>query len=239
MQLTKERFRDYLLEVGKSEKTTANYEQAVVRSMSKWATENAITSMPLDAIQSVYEFDKVAERLRQLDIFAERNQKGKGMYQAALKAYRAFLQDNEDVSVVDDVQEIIEDRTVPETEKHHLVKSRIGQGKFRGEVLEHWTNACAVTGYQDAEFLIASHIKPWQASSNTERLNPYNGLMLVPNLDKAFDKGFITFTDDGKVSVSEYLESPNLLGIKPTMSVALQAEHRPFMHYHQEHVFRG
>ena len=136
MKLSKERFRDYLLEIGKSEKTTSNYEQAVASSMSKWVKEHKIFSEPLDSISSVSEFDRVAIQLRRLEIFSERNLKGKGMYQAALNAFRAFLMGNEDIAVVDDLQEIIEDPAVPETEKHHLVKSRIGQGKFRGEPLQ-------------------------------------------------------------------------------------------------------
>tara|TARA_R110002072_G_scaffold5527_12_gene35478 strand:+ start:16117 stop:16836 length:720 start_codon:yes stop_codon:yes gene_type:complete len=239
MKLSKERFRDYLLEIGKSEKTTSNYEQAVASSMSKWVKEHKIFSEPLDSISSVSEFDRVAIQLRRLEIFSERNLKGKGMYQAALNAFRAFLMGNEDIAVVDDLQEIIEDPAVPETEKHHLVKSRIGQGKFRGDVLNHWGNSCAVTGYQEATFLVASHIKPWKASTNEERLNPYNGLMLIPNLDKAFDKGFITFADDGQIKVSHTLGQASLLGIQSSMHIELKDKHRPFLSFHQEHVFQN
>jgi len=83
------------------------------------------------------------------------------------------------------------------TEKDALVKARRGQGKFREAVLSYWGN-CAVSNCSELFLLRASHIKPWKDSTNTERLDRYNGLLLNPNLDAAFDKGLISFADDGK-----------------------------------------
>ena len=50
--------------------------------------------------------------------------------------------------------------------------------------------------------LLASHIKPWRDSNHQERLDKFNGLLLLANLDKAFDLGFISFDDSGKVPIS-------------------------------------
>jgi predicted restriction endonuclease len=66
---------------------------------------------------------------------------------------------------------------------------------------------------------VASHIKPWRASDNTERLDTYNGLLLLPNLDKAFDLGFITFTERGRIIVSNQLEESGKLGIDSGMRI--------------------
>lgn len=60
--------------------------------------------------------------------------------------------------------------------------------------------------------LVASHIKPWRDSNNQERLDKFNGLLLLANLDKAFDLGFILFTDTGLVMISSQLEEPQFLG---------------------------
>ena len=41
------------------------------------------------------------------------------------------------------------------------------------------------------EHLVASHTKPWRDSTNEERLDGENGLLLTPTIDHLFDKGFI------------------------------------------------
>jgi hypothetical protein len=50
--------------------------------------------------------------------------------------------------------------------------------------------------------LIASHCKPWRDSSNEERLNGENGLLLTPSIDHLFDRGFISFEDTGRLIIS-------------------------------------
>ena len=96
-----------------------------------------------------------------------------------------------------------------------------------------------MTGYNDPRFLVASHIKPWRLASNVERLDPYNGLLLLPNLDRAFDSGLISFTDTGKVMLSSFLSEPACLGISSDMQIKLQEPHLPYLHFHQERVFQG
>jgi len=88
------------------------------------------------------------------------------------------------------------DTQIPETTRIAIVRARIGQGIFREEVskIEKY---CRITGVEDADHLIASHIKPWKDSDNQERLSRFNGLMLTPSADHLFDKGFISFSDSG------------------------------------------
>ena len=57
--------------------------------------------------------------------------------------------------------------------------------------MEYWDSKCAVTGLAIPELLKASHIKPWKDSTDEERLDIFNGLLLAPHLDAAFDRGFI------------------------------------------------
>lgn len=91
---------------------------------------------------------------------------------------------------------------IPETEKESLIKARRGQGKFR-ELLLSREPKCRITGVDKPEHLIASHIKPWRSATNIERLDPENGFMLTPTIDHLFDKGFISFENDGSVLLAD------------------------------------
>jgi hypothetical protein len=100
---------------------------------------------------------------------------------------------------------IIENEDLTKTEKETLVKARRGQGKFRALVLGREVK-CRVTGVDKPEHLIASHIKPWRSASNGERLDPENGFMLTPSIDHLFDKGFISFENDGKILLADIVD---------------------------------
>ena len=79
---------------------------------------------------------------------------------------------------------------------------RLNQCKFRKELIQYW-GGCSVTGFTDEKLLIASHIKPWRNATDKEQLNPFNGLLLIPQLDYLFDKGYISFSDSGKIILSD------------------------------------
>lgn len=102
-----------------------------------------------------------------------------------------------------------------ETERKELISARVGQGKFRRDLLK-LRGCCYVTGIYDHRLLRASHIKPWRDSTNQERLDPHNGLLLTPLYDHLFDQRLISFTDDG-----ELLTAANLL---PETLMALSIE---------------
>ncbi len=86
-----------------------------------------------------------------------------------------------------------------------LVNARVGQGRFRTEVLRLWGNRCCVTGVETTEAIRASHIKPWRNSTDEERLDPQNGVPLAGTLDGLFDAGLITFAPDGTLIASRRL----------------------------------
>lgn len=112
-----------------------------------------------------------------------------------------------DASIIQDIDEFNMTYTeVSETEREAIVQSRVGQGKFREDLIRYW-GKCAVTGCELIKILKASHIKPWRYSSNIERLDKFNGLLLIPNLDSTFDNGLISF--DNRVFRS--IRSPNTL----------------------------
>ncbi len=101
---------------------------------------------------------------------------------------------NEAIDLIQDLTEL-EREVADETEREVLAKARIGQGKFRAELISKWGKGevCALTSVGVPEMLIASHIKPWRESSNQERLDPMNGVLLVSHADRLFDKYLMSF----------------------------------------------
>lgn len=90
-----------------------------------------------------------------------------------------------------------------ETEKFSTI--RTAQSTYRKNVLSFWHEQCAVTGVDNTGWLIASHIKPWRESTDEERLDPHNSLLLTPNFDKLFDRGVISFSSsNGKIILPEH-----------------------------------
>jgi putative restriction endonuclease len=134
-------------------------------------------------------------------------------------------------------------RAMPrKTEAERLYVQRVGQEYFREELLRYWQGRCAVTGLGVEELLRASHIKPWaHCASNEERLDVFNGFLLAPHLDVAFDRGFITVADDGALVLAGALdaEARRLLGLDASLRVrALDDRHRRYLPWHREKVFQ-
>ncbi len=133
-------------------------------------------------------------------------------------------------------------RDIGATTRLALINARLGQGSFRRRMMALWGNRCAVTGCAVPEVLIASHAQAWVEASNAARLDAYNGLLLVASLDRLFDRGLISFGDDGSL-----LRQPELLpneletlGVKHDTHLRfVHARHRPYLAAHrQKHGFK-
>jgi predicted restriction endonuclease len=135
----------------------------------------------------------------------------------------------------------IKNLSIDETEVRREVEQRVGQDIYRNHMLSYWEGRCALTNIGESELLLASHAKPWKdCTSAEERLNVFNGFLLEARFDRLFDRGFITFDDQGALIVSKRLElsSLSVLGLKQGMELRwIREEHLPFLHWHQEHVF--
>lgn len=146
-----------------------------------------------------------------------------------------------DLTFNEEEQLVIADRTLEETVKATLVQARRGQGLFRRRV--HLIEVgCRVTQVTAEKLLVASHIKPWSTSTNEERLSGNNGLFLSPHIDALFGKGFITFTDSGKIEVSPTLDTDVLprWKIDPRKNVGkFNSEQKYFLEYHREELFKA
>lgn len=137
-------------------------------------------------------------------------------------------------------EKLVLDLEIPETERRALVMARRGQGQFRAN-LRKVEKACRVTKVDRIEHLVASHAKPWRDSSNSERLDGENGLMLTPTVDHLFDRGFISFENNGRLIVSPiaHITSLERMGIDGSLNVGAFSEgQRRYLDYHRENVLR-
>ncbi len=130
------------------------------------------------------------------------------------------------------------------TEKTVVSKTRIGQDKFKKALINDVGKICPITQIDNSKLLIAGHIKPWSHSSNEEKLNPKNGILLSPLFDKLFDMrvGLITFTPDKRIRFSNKLkENANRLGVIDGQIINnLKIDGREeFLQYHAEFIFQG
>lgn len=139
-----------------------------------------------------------------------------------------------------ELQRIQSDTTVPETERAAIVLARRGQGLFKRRVMV-LERACRITQVDREEHLRASHCKPWRDSSNEERLDGENGLLLTPSVDHLFDRGFISFADNGLVIISPVAHGDSLrrMGLDPTTPPQVgtfSAGQRKYLDYHRDNV---
>jgi hypothetical protein len=128
-----------------------------------------------------------------------------------------------------------------ETERLQNTKVRIGQGLFRTRVLE-FGRACRLTGVEDPRLLVASHIKPWRDSTPEERVDGANGLLLAPHVDRLFDRGLISFEDNGSVKFSPRVSAKDLerLGLAEASTRLMPAFDKrqcTYLAHHRDRVF--
>ena len=192
--------------------------------------------------------EKIDEILRQEDFKRQErsvytSKKSLSDFRAGLNKFLSFI--NSDYhkriadSIITEIKAVENDNTIKVTEKDSIVKSRIGQGIFRKGLIEYW-HGCAISQCPLTWMLIASHIKPWRNADNQERLDAYNGLLLLPNYDKLFDLGYISFNSKGKIMYSRLLDKfdRETIGLTNNLHlVKLEEQHLKYLKYHNDNCF--
>lgn len=126
------------------------------------------------------------------------------------------------------------------TEAERLHIQRIGQDIFRASLMEYWQSSCPLTGISDPALLRASHIIPWKTcETDAERLDVHNGLLLSALWDAAFDKGLVTFEDDGKPEFSPKLSEAARAALQWLSPVPLTDKHRKRLAWHRATLFES
>jgi hypothetical protein len=124
------------------------------------------------------------------------------------------------------------------TEAERLVVQRIGQDVFRSGLLDYWQGRCPLTGITDQPLLRASHIIPWTiCGSDAERLDVHNGLLLSALWDAAFDRGLVTFENDGRPTFSSSLSESGRDALAWNGPIILTDNHRERLSWHRANAF--
>ena len=119
-------------------------------------------------------------------------------------------------------------------------RNRKSQVKYREELYNEFKH-CPFTHIDEFKLLIASHIKPHAVSTKKEQADPNNGLMLSPLYDKLFDKGYISFKENGELLISDWLSPQNRSRISFEYSpedLFLNEQRKEYLKYHRVNVFK-
>lgn len=189
-----------------------------------------------DDIQRIIDSESILLTSRQI----YKSEKDLVNFKSALRKYKKFLDSNYaraiEETILSEAQRVQDDNSIAMTEREAIISARIGQGLFRNRLLSYWSG-CSITRCKFTAILVASHIKPWKDSTNRERLDIFNGLLLTPNYDKLFDSGFISFDNRGNIIFSK--EFPNseriFLGIdNHTHLTSVDERHFEYLKFHRE-----
>jgi hypothetical protein len=130
------------------------------------------------------------------------------------------------------------------TTASQILEVRTKQSLFKRRLLTV-EKECRLTHIADLRFLRASHIKPWsKCASGDERVDGNNGLLLSPTADHLFDRGWITFEDNGALVRS--CELPNDVVTRIGLNLAqgrkcgiFSASQKAYLEYHRNAIFEN
>lgn len=232
-------FYHYMVNWGGIKPKTSRDYVARLRFLSEfYLLDSSITETYIETILK-------EEQKRRLERDVYKSSKSISDFRSGLRKFLAFINSDyrkmyED-SVLTEIETVESSNMLSVTEKTSIVQSRVGQGIFRQSLIDYW-GGCAVTGYRMTDILVASHIKSWRDSENNERLDVFNGLLLSPNYDKLFDRGYLTFNSKGKVEYSKVLSQNDklLLGLQDgAVLKRIDERHKTYLKYHNEKCFIG
>ena len=230
-------FYQYMVKIGGiAKKTSGDYVTRMKFLAHDYSLDETLTKEKIDEILRQEDFKR-----QERSVYTSK--KSLSDFRAGLNKFLAFI--NSDYhkriadSIITEIKAVENDNTIKMTEKDSIVKSRIGQGIFRKGLIEYW-HGCAISQCPLTWMLIASHIKPWRDADNQERLDPYNGLLLLPNYDKLFDLGYISFNSKGKIMYSRLLDKfdRETIGLTNNLHlVKLEEQHLKYLKYHNDNCF--
>lgn len=173
-------------------------------------------------------------------------------YIAILKAIRIILEDklNLETTLIDSHSFIWCIVNPPKKSKQHtiktkytelVVKTRMGQKIYKENLISKWNGKSSISNFSETDFLIASHIKPYRISSETECIDPDNGLLLTPSMDFLFDKGYITFNDNGNIIYSKYITQNIIKEFHLSKNICIKKVNnkmREYLKFHRTIIFK-
>lgn len=231
-------FHNWLIET-KTRVTRPDKYSNTITTISNHFKKSLNKNIDFYEIKNSNEVLRLKDEYFSYDEFFKKNETGNRMYSRSLDLYIEFLETNRQQidDSISEIQQIKNDKTLTILEKESIILSRIGQGKFRKELIKLW-KSCVISQFEDTRFLIASHIKPWKKSTNQEKIDKHNGLLLLPTYDKLFDLGFISFDDNGTILISKSLKNFDKLGIDSNIIIDIKNDNKKYFKYHREEILK-
>lgn len=234
----KEKFNIWILENNKRITKPSKY-SGTISTISNHFRKHLDKNINLYDISDHTELINIRDEYFAHNQFHERNLKGNRMYSRSLDLYIKFLQMSKDnLSYFErEIEKITNNKDLTKTTREALILSRVGQGKYRDDLIKIW-KSCAISKFDDTRLLIASHIKPWIECDDHEKIDKYNGLLLLPTYDKLFDLGLISFEDSGKIIISEQLNTFEVLGVSDKIIIEVKDENKKYLNHHRDKVLK-
>lgn len=223
-------FRNWLQSQNKlKKKSIDNYVGGLKKIETDIAEEN-IHEETIYEINSIDELEYIKTKYFSVNAFKKQNERGNDMYKRSFKYYIEYKKSNTSENAGETSGRINVGKNA-----HRFVKCRLGQKKFRDELLKKWDYKCPITGIDDTSILISSHILPWSESNEKEKVDPNNGILLSPLFDALFDKNIISFKDDGTMIFSSKIseENKNRLNLKSGKRIKITQEMLPYLKIHR------
>ncbi|MBP6430254.1 MAG: HNH endonuclease [Ferruginibacter sp.] len=220
----------------KNTRTKSNYLSWLKFLSQSYVIDNTLNALKID---NIVESEKIKRKSRE----KYTREKDISDFKSALKKYLEFIESDFEVEnnklINKNIEDVETDKSLSVTEKNAIILSRVGQGNYRKSLINYWESS-SINKYNRFDLLIASHIKPWKDSSNIERIDLYNGLLLPPNYDKLFDKGYISFNKKGNIEFSKFLNADDkfFLGINTDVKlIKTDKNHIKYLEYHIDSIF--
>lgn len=110
---------------------------------------------------------------------------------------------NDDLYFKEDAERIFGEDISQSPKKRDLYLHRLYKNQLQEECEEIYGSPKCVLEKLSYPVLIASHIKPFVDSDETESYDSNNGLLLSRTIDSLFDLKYITFSNEGKMLFSK------------------------------------
>lgn len=234
-------FSNWLISTSSLNESSVYKYTHAVKTISDDMLSEKVLNKPLSDME-LYEVDLAIAVIFHTPSFIDKDTRGNHMYSNALKWFRFYLDSSEgqEIAAKQEEERILSNPHLEATERQAIVKARIGQGQFRESLLLKY-GKCVITGVDISQVLVASHMKPWAACDNRERLDVNNGLILSATYDRLFDSGLISFNEHGNLLISKFVSNANraLLSLdsKRAYSIGYSISMREYLQYHNEVIY--
>ena len=207
---------------------------------SNWGTEGRICDVKYYLFETPIDKAVIYNKIKELDgsEYSPFNTKGNVnqgcLYKLTKEEFDVIL-DIAGIKLDSINVDVLPENSSVGTETLAVGKRRIGQGRYRRDVIRLWEGKCAITGSTIQELLIASHIVPWKDSNSIEKTDEQNSVLLSALYDKLFDKYLISFDDNGKILVSRSINIKEKAALSITGAEVIDIKSDKMLSYLRKH----